>query len=123
MRIRNYSIENILVAGKLAEFLYMINKESVRLDGDTEARCRDTVLYNSGEYVILQSGSVTDRYAGVLFIIHRPLEGFIVSFTPISVGVAALTLRAKGGAIMSVLAYLPYEAVDNQDFRVATYDE
>ena len=80
-------------------------------------------VYNSGECVILQSGATADRNAGgVLFVVHRSLEACIQTFTPISGRVATLTLRTTGGSITLVLVYLPYEAMDNQDLRVANYD-
>ena len=111
-----------MVVGKLAELLHMMNIEQIRIAGLTEARCKDTAVYNSGEYVILQSGTASDRYAGVIFVVHRSLEGCIQTFTPISARVATLTLRTTGGCITLVLAYLPYEDTDNQDIRVAAYE-
>ena len=111
-----------MVTGKLAEMLYMMTKERILIAGLTEAGCKDTAVYNSGEYVILQSGATADRNAGVLFVVHRSLEACIQTFTPISGRIATLTLRTTGGSITLVLVYLPYEAMDNQDLRVANYD-
>ena len=57
-----------MVTGKLAEMLYMMTKERILIAGLTEAGCKDTAVYNSGEYyVILLSGATADRTAGVLF--------------------------------------------------------
>ena len=120
--IWNFNIESVMVVGKLAELLHMMNIEQIRIAGLTEARCKDTAVYNSGEYVILQSGTASGRYAGVIFVVHRSLEGCIQTFTPISARVATLTLRTTGGCITLVLAYLPYEDTDNQDIRVAAYE-
>ena len=55
-------------------------------------------------------------------MVHRSLEACIQTFTPISGRIATLTLRTTGGSITLVLVYLPYEAMDNQDLRVANYD-
>ena len=103
----------------------MMSKENVLIAGLTEARCRDTGVYNSGDYIILQSGNTTDRYAGVVFVVHKSLEGCIQSFTPRSPRVATLTLKTTGGAITLVLVYLPYENVtaENMDLRVTTFEE
>ena len=69
----------------------------------------DTAVYNSGDYVVLQSGSDAEKYAGVLFVVHRSLEQCIRTFTPISPRLATLTFRTTGGAVALVLTCLPYE--------------
>ena len=96
--IWNFNIESIMVTGKLAEMLYMMTKGRILIAGLTEAGCKDTAVYNSGEYVILQSGATADRNAGVLFVVHRSLEACIQTFTPISGRVATLILRTTGGS-------------------------
>ena len=125
LTIWSYNIESLLVTGKLAELLYMMSKENVLIAGLTEARCRDTGVYNNGDYIILQSGNTVDRYAGVVFVVHKSLEWCIQSFTPRSPRLATLTLKTTGGAITLVLVYLPYENVtaENMDLRVTTFEE
>ena len=103
----------------------MMSTENVLIAGLTEARCRDTGAYNIGDYIILQSGNATGRYAGVVFVVHKSLEVCIQSFTPRSPRLATLTLKTTGGAITLVVVYLPYENVtaENMDLRVTTFEE
>ena len=96
--------------------------ENVCIADLTETCCKDTAVYNSGECVILQSGAASDRYAVVLFVVQRSLEGCIQTFTPIAARVATLTLHTTGGSLSVVLTYLPYEVPESQELRVAAYD-
>ena len=115
IKLQNFwhtNIESIKRPGRLQHICVAMTQNQIMVAGVSEARLKGSVCYETGGFLVLESGTRTserDTAAGVVFIVHPLCVKVIIHFTVLSGRIAELALRTRGGRVTILLAYVPYE--------------